>query len=39
MNEFIQLCWPFLAPPLAIAAVALVGWALDIKSIRDSHKF
>lgn len=39
MSEFMKLCWTFLAPPLAIAAVALVGWGFDIRSIRDSHKF
>ncbi len=39
MSEFMKLCWPFLAPPLAIAAVALVGWVFNIKSIRNSHKF
>ncbi len=39
MTEFIHLCWPFLCPPLAIAAITLIGWAFDIKSIRNSHKF
>ncbi len=39
MNEFMKLCWPFLAPALAILAVALVGRAFDIQAIKKSHKF
>lgn len=39
MSEFWKICWPFLCPPLAIAALALIGWVFDIKSIRNSHKF
>ena len=39
MSEFWKLCWPFLCPPLAIAALALIGWVFGIDEIKNSHKF
>ena len=39
MSEFFHLCWPFICPPLAIAALALIGWVFGIDEIKNSHKF
>lgn len=39
MNEFLRLCMPLMAPPLAILAIAAAGRIFRIKKITESHRF